>query len=130
MTELYLVWLAAGDLPSADSAALALTRFPCVLGRHSSCDHCLPDPAISRRHCAFTVCEGRVWVRDLGSLNGTQLNGQPLAGARALSDGDRLDLAHWSFRVLLAGGPAEGPRSGVVVHAAAPSAPGPGGGTP
>jgi CheY-like chemotaxis protein len=47
-----------------------------------------------------------VWVEDLGSRNGTRLNGEPVAGARPLADGDRLELARLAFRVRLTGPPA------------------------
>jgi pSer/pThr/pTyr-binding forkhead associated (FHA) protein len=87
--------------------AVAIERFPCVVGRHSTCDRRLADPEISRRHCMFSLREGRIWVEDLGSLNGTRLNGKPLAGAWLLADGDRLELGTSSFLVRLAEGPAE-----------------------
>jgi pSer/pThr/pTyr-binding forkhead associated (FHA) protein len=57
---------------------------------------------VSRRHCALSLRDGRVWVEDLGSRNGTRLNGQPLATPRPLEDGDRLEVAHLPFRVRLA----------------------------
>jgi hypothetical protein len=90
---------------------LALRAFPCVVGRHPECDHQLACPVISRRHCAFSVRDGQVWVEDLGSRHGTYLNGQPVEGLRPLHDGDRLDLAYVPFEVRLS---AAG-RSGVYV---------------
>jgi CheY-like chemotaxis protein len=48
-----------------------------------------------------------VWVEDLGSRNGTRLNGAAVESARPLADGDRLDLARLAFRVRLAGTPAQ-----------------------
>jgi hypothetical protein len=82
---------------------LALRAFPCVVGRQPECDHQLDCPIISRRHCAFSVRGGRVWVEDLGSRHGTRLNGQPVEGLRPLHDGDRLDLAYVPFKVRLSG---------------------------
>jgi CheY-like chemotaxis protein len=87
--------------------ALTLTDFPCVVGRHAECDRRLKDPMISRRHCAFSVRDAGVWVEDLGSRNGTRLNGQPVDGACLLGDGDELELSHLAFRVRLLGAPAE-----------------------
>lgn len=46
-----------------------------VAGRQSSCDIVLEDRSISRRHAEFFEQAGRVLVRDLGSLNGTYVNG-------------------------------------------------------
>jgi pSer/pThr/pTyr-binding forkhead associated (FHA) protein len=80
---------------------LALRAFPCVVGRHRECDHQLDCHFISRRHCAFSMQGGRVWVEDLGSRHGTHLNGHRVEGLRPLQDGDRLDLACLSFQVRL-----------------------------
>jgi hypothetical protein len=44
--------------------------------------------------------DGRAWVKDLGSRNGTCLNGKPLTKARPLAEGDRLDLAGLPFLCL------------------------------
>jgi predicted component of type VI protein secretion system len=101
MQAFYLVPLGAdgrgGDDPDA---VVAIDCFPCVVGRHSSCDRRLPDQTISRRHCRFWLSGGRVWVGDLGSRNGTLLNGQPVHGPRPLAEGDRLDLAGLPFLCL------------------------------
>jgi two-component system, NtrC family, nitrogen regulation response regulator GlnG len=45
------------------------------VGADTRCDLCLRDRGISRKHAEFRLQEGRVWVRDLGSRNGTVLNG-------------------------------------------------------
>jgi pSer/pThr/pTyr-binding forkhead associated (FHA) protein len=82
---------------------LALRAFPCVVGRHPQCDYQLICPIISRRHCAFSVRDGRVCVEDLGSRHGTRLNGQSVEGLQPLHDGDRLDLACVPFEVRLSG---------------------------
>jgi pSer/pThr/pTyr-binding forkhead associated (FHA) protein len=82
---------------------LALRAFPCVVGRHPECDHWLACPFISRRHCAFSVRDGRVWVEDLGSRHGTRVNGEPVEGRRPLRDGDRLDLGCLPFEVRRSG---------------------------
>lgn len=96
MTEVYLL-----SLGSKDDAGyvLALTHFPCVIGRHSACDHRINDPEVSRRHCAFALRDDQLWVEDLRSLNGTRLNGTPLTEARPLADGDRLELGPLIFQV-------------------------------
>jgi CheY-like chemotaxis protein len=61
---------------------------------------------ISRRHCAISVRDGRVWVEDLGSRNGTRLNGAPVQAPCPLGDGDQLEVAHQCFHVRLVGSPA------------------------
>jgi CheY-like chemotaxis protein len=62
---------------------------------------------VSRRHCALTLREGRVWVEDLRSRNGTRLNGQPLEEALPLDEEDLLELGGLVFRVGLRDAPAE-----------------------
>ncbi len=62
-----------------------------VLGRSRDADFRLDDPNISRRHTVVYWEGGRAFVKDLGSTNGTLLNGRPIASA-ALEDGDVLTL--------------------------------------
>src|SRR5438128_12203630 len=106
MPEIHLVPLGPNYSDGDDQATITVTHFPFVVGRHPDSDHRVSDPTISRRHCAFSVRGGRVWVEDLGSRNGTLLNGEPLTEARPLRDGDRLDLHYLPFQVRLVGSSA------------------------
>ena len=101
MREFYLVPVQA-DTPRTDysDTVLAIDHSPCVVGRHPGCDRRVHHPKVSRRHCAFWLRDGRACVEDLGSRNGTWLNGKPLTGARPLAEGDRLDLAGIPFLCL------------------------------
>ncbi len=101
MHQFYLVPLRTGVwcLDHSDTV-IAVDQLPCVVGRHSGCDRLLHHPRVSRRHCVFWLREGRAWVKDLGSSNGTHLNGEPLTEARPLAEGDRLDLAGLPFLCL------------------------------
>jgi predicted component of type VI protein secretion system len=48
-----------------------------VVGRHPAlCDRVLDDPSVSRRHMRIGMAEGRAYVEDLNSLNGTLLDGE------------------------------------------------------
>lgn len=47
-----------------------------TLGREAGCEVHLDDPMISRRHAEILYSEGRWWIRDLGSRNGTHVNGK------------------------------------------------------
>ena len=59
-----------------------------VVGRHLECDIVISDSNVSRRHAEF-VCAGRdVIVRDLGSTNGTKVNGVVITGDQLLQHGD------------------------------------------
>lgn len=61
----------------------------CVVGRHPQVDFVLDDHLVSRRHFRL-VQRGFAWeVEDLGSTNGTLLNGKRVRRAR-LQDGDRI----------------------------------------
>lgn len=95
MRELFLHNLGANPLsdPAVDKG-IAVTRFPSVLGRHAECDHRINHQLISRRHCFFFLRGEDILVQDLGSRNGTFLNGQPLKSAQAVHEGDLLNLAH------------------------------------
>ena len=70
-----------------------------VLGRSSDCDVDLDhDDAVSRRHAEIAVRAGKCLVRDLGSCNGTLLNGAFVERAR-LRRGDVLLLGETEIRV-------------------------------
>jgi len=62
------------------------------LGRAPDCELPLDNRGISRRHAELQVSGDTVRLRDLGSVNGTHVNGQRLSGPVALSDGDMLRL--------------------------------------
>jgi pSer/pThr/pTyr-binding forkhead associated (FHA) protein len=63
-----------------------------VIGRGAAADVSIPDPSISRRH-ALARLEGKtVVLEDLGSANGTFLNGNPVRSATRAEDGDRLKI--------------------------------------
>ena len=108
MPEVHLVPLRPDDPALGGQAVVVVSSFPCVLGRGTDCAHRLADPLVSRRHCELSLRGGRVWAEDLGSRNGTSVNGEPLRGARPLADGDRLDLADCRFLARLVGSPAQG----------------------
>ena len=55
-----------------------------VIGRALTSDIPVFDPTISRRHAALTTDDAGVEVRDLGSSNGTFVNGAKISKARAL----------------------------------------------
>ena len=63
-----------------------------VVGRHTDCDLCIPDGKLSREHLEVERIGYNFIVSDLGSSNGTTLNGANLFGRVALSNGDRLNL--------------------------------------
>jgi FHA domain len=64
-----------------------------VLGRDPTCDLILPSEQVSRRHAIVSARGGGYVIEDLGSRNGTTVNGRAVVGAAVLQDGDRLRLA-------------------------------------
>src|SRR5687768_8749989 len=64
------------------------------LGRHPSNSIQLLDRVVSKEHCRIEARGERFVLRDLGSLNGTYVNGQRVAGERLLSNGDEVTLGN------------------------------------
>lgn len=63
-----------------------------ITGRQSTCDLPVADANISRQHAEFSW-DGEGWtLRDLGSTNGTSVNGQRIGSSIKLQDGDRITL--------------------------------------
>ena len=74
-----------------------------VIGRGDDADVRVDHPRISRRHALLFRSEGSTWIEDLGSANGTEVNGNPLAGDPIeIRPGDRVSLGPttFSFRLL------------------------------
>jgi pSer/pThr/pTyr-binding forkhead associated (FHA) protein len=61
-----------------------------TLGRSAECSLQLPVAGASRQHASVRWHEGQVLLRDLGSTNGTFLNGERVAGEATLASGDRI----------------------------------------
>jgi FHA domain len=64
-----------------------------LVGRHPRCDARLDSAWVSLRHCILTEDGGEVVVRDLGSTNGTWINGWRVERGR-LKPGDEMSIAH------------------------------------
>jgi predicted component of type VI protein secretion system len=69
-----------------------------MVGRHPQCDARLDSLNVSRRHCILIRCGNSVWVRDLGSTNGTWINGESVEIGR-LEPGDEVSIAHIRYYV-------------------------------
>ncbi len=62
-----------------------------VVGRAGDADIRLHDDGVSRRHARIVLADGQVCIEDLGSANGTLVNGEPVQRA-VLSDGDKIQM--------------------------------------
>jgi pSer/pThr/pTyr-binding forkhead associated (FHA) protein len=69
-----------------------------VIGRSSSCQIVIGEPTVSRHHARLRSRDGRWVLQDLGSTNGTYLNGRRV-GRCELRPGDLVLLGEAAFRV-------------------------------
>lgn len=69
------------------------------IGRSADNDIVIFDLHVSRHHASLMICEGELWVRDLGSKNYTLLDGIPLVGSCKLVDGARLVIGTATLHV-------------------------------
>lgn len=77
------------------------------LGRSSSCEISIPDPSLSRNQCLFELREGVVYITDLASANGTEVNGETLGtSSRALNLGDCVSAGDSELMLVEAGADA------------------------
>lgn len=63
-----------------------------IVGRHPSCGIVLDAVSVSRQHAAIEVEGNQAWIEDLGSRNGTAVDGRRISGRHALSDGQHLRI--------------------------------------
>jgi hypothetical protein len=98
-----LIEQVAGDCPPAwlvePSGARHRLREEHVIGRTKHADICVPSPQVARAHAEVFADGGRYWITDLGSTNGTIVNGKPLGSARhQLTDGDVIRVGNVELR--------------------------------
>jgi pSer/pThr/pTyr-binding forkhead associated (FHA) protein len=106
----YQVRIEGVDEASADTPVLTLTgpegkhRFAMVgeeiiIGRAPSCDIAIGHKSISRRHLRIAIEGDHFIAEDLGSQNGTRLNGKRIAGPTPFERGDQLQMSDFSVEV-------------------------------
>ena len=107
------VWGAQGQ------SLFGLEASPVVVGRSGDCDLILADDDSVSRHHAVLERFGRVWqVHDLGSRNGTWINGARLAGEQALRHDDTINVGR--TRIVFRDRAGAGPSSATSPLAAPP----------
>ena len=79
-----------------------LTEGVITIGREAYNDVVLIDPEASRRHCQISFQAGRYVVEDLGSTNGTFVNGRQIVTATTLNRGDMIEVGEMA-RILFQG---------------------------
>jgi pSer/pThr/pTyr-binding forkhead associated (FHA) protein len=84
------------SLDGRDNILLDCVLF--VVGRHTDSDVTIDSSRVSRRHCCLAVDRDGILVRDLGSRNGTWVNGRKIKVA-VIRRGDELRIAHLRYRL-------------------------------
>ncbi|MEQ1570120.1 MAG: FHA domain-containing protein [Myxococcota bacterium] len=95
------------ELVLPDGVSVPIGDHPIGIGRGPMNGVVLTDDSVSWQHAQAWIEGGAAWVRDLGSRNGTFVNGQRAAGSVRLSDGDQVRIGvHVVLRLSGGGGPA------------------------
>lgn len=88
----------AGSLVTPDGSRVQIALDPITIGRHPDCDVVLNDQEVSRQHAEVRRDEEGFVLHDLGSLNGTKVNGAGVKAPRALEDGDTITIGTHTIR--------------------------------
>lgn len=76
-----------------------------MLGRREDCDLRIPIADVSRKHCRIVISGSTATVEDMGSSNGTFVNGRKIHGSMELEPGDSLQIGPIVFVVQIDGDP-------------------------
>lgn len=87
---------------AGSKVAVKKDRF--LIGRSPKCHLCAGSTAISRKHCAILRHDAKVTIADLGSRNGTLVNGKKITEEVELSSGDELTVGPLKFMVTITHG--------------------------
>ncbi|MEZ5741313.1 MAG: ATPase, T2SS/T4P/T4SS family [Burkholderiaceae bacterium] len=87
------------EAPGRHPEAVALTRFPCAIGRHEACVVRLPSWRVARHHAELRLHGRAISIVDLGSLGGTWINGERVNEFGPLTDEDEIRIAGFSLRL-------------------------------
>ena len=83
--------------PGGPVQRVPLLNVPFLIGRSETADHTIYSSKVSKEHAAIAVSDDGYLVRDLGSTNGTFVNGKRIT-EHPLADGDIIQVAHVEFR--------------------------------
>jgi len=87
------------SLQSNSQPAIALEAKTMVFGRDPECDQVFDVPSVSWHHACITHASGSLLLKDLGSTNGTFLNGQRVIAPQAVKPGDVIHLGTFTLRL-------------------------------
>lgn len=86
-------------VPLEGGPPLDLVKEMTLVGRQEDCDIRLDHKSVSKIHCVLVKTDGLLLLRDLGSTNGTRVNGTRIRRA-ALLPNDKVSVANFHFRIL------------------------------
>jgi pSer/pThr/pTyr-binding forkhead associated (FHA) protein len=86
-------------VPLEGGSPVEVAKEMTLIGRQDDCDVRLDHKSVSKMHCVIVKADGLLLLRDLGSTNGTRVNGTRVRRA-ALLPNDKLSVANFHFRVL------------------------------
>jgi EAL domain-containing protein (putative c-di-GMP-specific phosphodiesterase class I) len=95
--EAKLAYLEYYDEGGGRRLRVLIDRFPFSIGRSKSANHVLSTIDVSKLHAEIVNTGDQIRIRDLGSTNGTHVNGQRISEER-LASGDIVHIAHCEFR--------------------------------
>src|SRR5215470_17432209 len=90
-------------VPVEGGSPVELSKDLTLIGRKEGCDLRLDHKSVSKIHCVLVKTDGLLFLRDLGSTNGTKVNGKRVRRA-ALMPNDVLYVAGFNFRVVVGNG--------------------------
>jgi hypothetical protein len=90
--------IAVGAVIAPDGTRRPLSDATCTIGRATENSITVPDAQASRRHAEIRFENGRHVIADLGSTNGTSVNGERLAAPRVLAHGDQIAIGTITLR--------------------------------
>jgi pSer/pThr/pTyr-binding forkhead associated (FHA) protein len=85
--------------PLGGGDPVPLVKPELLVGRRVSCDVCLDFENVSGRHCTLRLIHGVWHVRDLGSTNGTTVNGSQISSDHSLMPDDELGIAGHLYNI-------------------------------
>ena len=92
-------WLSGCVEDNGLSRRIPIQTNPFVIGRQSDLSLSLPCLTVSNHHAEIAVDGDLVWLRDLGSTNGTYVNGRRVFSEHALSSGDLVQFGNVIFEI-------------------------------